>query len=102
MALRKARKPLPSGVVDPGAVFQPLHQCAPGVDTLDNCHAIDHAAGTTIPLGEDEHVPCIKGADRPLELRSVLDALAGCLLLEDPIAPLGHQCPELAIQVLFY
>jgi hypothetical protein len=66
---------------------------APGVDTLNNRHAVDHAAGTTIPLRQYQNVTGTKGADRLVELGPVPDALAGDLLLEDVVAPLGHKRP---------
>ena len=62
-----------------------LHQGAPGVNALDDRDAIDHAAGTTIPLRQNQNVAGAKSVDGFLELGPVLDALAGRLLREDPI-----------------
>ena len=47
-----------------------LHQGAPGVDALDDRHAVDHAAGTTIPLSQHQYIASAKGADCLLELQA--------------------------------
>jgi hypothetical protein len=67
-----------------------LHQSPSGVDALDDGDAVDHAAGTTIPLCKHQHVTRTESVDGLLQLRPVLDALAGCLLLEDAVAAFGN------------
>ena len=53
-----------------------------------------------VPLREDEHVACAQHVDGLLQLRAVLDVLAGGLLAEDLIAMLCAQRRDLTVEVL--
>ena len=37
-------------------LVQHLDERAPGVDALDECNAVHHAARRPVPLGDDEHI----------------------------------------------
>src|SRR5262249_52370199 len=77
---------------------QHLDQGAALVDAVDDADAIEHAAGGTVPLGNDQHVAFAELVDRSLELRSAHERFAGGLLAEDFMAPLGAQGADLSVE----
>jgi hypothetical protein len=62
--------------------------------------AVEHRPRCAVPFREDEQVAGAERVNRVLQLRAVLDVLAGCLLAEDLVTMLRAKRGDLPIEIL--
>src|SRR5262245_31732676 len=77
-----------------------LHQGSTGSDALNDLDTVEHRSRRPIPFWQYQHVARTERRDRPLKLGTTHRALTRGLLLENALAALRDQRPELPIQVL--